>query len=165
VTSERVRVKNMINLTRKAAGRFHLSYKELPEQEGDLWRVDILMLGRHPVLLIVHEYTLYTLVRKKSEYRSLKQIAVEIRKCCPWYRYGGELTIGRNNNRIVNGSVNEMKFIASGQFTIDEIPHLQMTINRCQFSNLSAEKYSYGRPEEAVMQYINGLWPPAQNKW
>jgi hypothetical protein len=153
----------MINLTQKAAYRFHLRYKELPEQEGDLWRVDILMLERYPVLLIVHEYTLYTLVRRKSDFRSLNQIANEIRELCPWYRYNGDLTIGRNNNRHVNSSMNEMKFIASGQFTIDEIQHLQMTINRCQFSNLSAEKYSYGRPEEAVQQYINGLWPPVKN--
>ena len=150
----------MINLTRKAAGRFHIQYKDLPEQEGDLWRVDIIMMERFPVLLIVHEYTLYTLVRRKSDYSSINQIADEIRIHCPWYKYPGDLTIGKNNNRRVNGSISEMKFIACGQFSIDEIQHLQMTINRCQFSNLSAEKYNYGRPEEAVQKYIHGLWPP-----
>ena len=150
----------MINLTRKAAVRFHFQYRDLPKQEGDLWRVDIIMLNRFPVLLIVHEYTLYTLVRRKSDYITLDQIADEIRKLCPWYRYTGKLTIGKNNNRHVNGSISEMKFIACGQFAIDEIQHLQMTINRCQFSNLSAEKYNYGRPEEAVQKYTQGLWPP-----
>ena len=95
----------MISLSQKAANRFNIKWKGLPEHNGDFWKIDMLILDRFPVLLIVHEYTLYTLVRRKSDYHSLDQIARDIRELCPWYRYTGEVKPGKNNDRKLNDSI------------------------------------------------------------
>ena len=42
----------MINLSNKAAIRFKVKWKELEERSGDFWKVDIMMIGRVPMLLV-----------------------------------------------------------------------------------------------------------------
>ena len=60
-------LQKMINLSKKAAERFRIKWKDLEERSGDFWKVDAVMIGRVPMLFIVHEYTLFTLVRRKSQ--------------------------------------------------------------------------------------------------
>ncbi len=48
-----------------------------------------MMIGRVPMLLIVHEYTLFTIVRRKSTFQNLESITADILKSCPWY-YGSK---------------------------------------------------------------------------
>lgn len=47
----------MIDLSNKAAQRFGIKWKHLEERSGDFWKVDVVMIGRIPMLCIVHEYT------------------------------------------------------------------------------------------------------------
>ena len=75
----------MINLSNKAAKRFRVTWSSLEERSGDFWKVDIQMVERVPMLFIVHEYTLFTLVRRKTQFRDPLNIADEIKKACPWY--------------------------------------------------------------------------------
>jgi anaerobic sulfite reductase subunit C len=42
------------------------------------------MIGRIPVLLIVNEYTLFTLVRRKSRFKTIDAVAEEILNCQTW---------------------------------------------------------------------------------
>lgn len=60
----------MIDLSHKAAKRFCINWKDLDERSGDFWKVDAVMIGRAPMLFVVHEYTLFTLVRRKAAFRS-----------------------------------------------------------------------------------------------
>ena len=76
----------MIDLTNKAAKRFHINWKDLEERSGDFLKVDAVMIDRVPVLFIVHKYTLFTLVRRKSQFRDSLAIANDVIKSCPWYR-------------------------------------------------------------------------------
>lgn len=149
----------MINLSKKAASRFHIQWKDLSEQNNDFWKVDIFMIGRIPMMLIVHEYTLFTLVRRKSDFKSIEDISNEIIKCCPWYRYVGELSIGKNLNRHINGSINEMKICFLYQYSPEQINAMEMMINDVLFSYLSPKKGGYGKPYKAVDLYTKGLWP------
>jgi hypothetical protein len=71
----------MINLTKKAVSRFNIQWHNLQQREGDFWKIDIFMTGRIPMLLIVHEYTLFTLVRRKSEFKNIDAVAEEILNC------------------------------------------------------------------------------------
>lgn len=73
----------MINLTKKAADRFKIKWEDLPEQDGDFWKIDVIMMSRYPVLLIVHERTLWTLVRLKSGFKTIDEVADEILLYCP----------------------------------------------------------------------------------
>ena len=100
----------MIDLSKKAASRFRLKWDDLPERSGDHWKVDIMMVGRVPMLLIVHAYTLFTLVRRKPEFKTVESIGDEIRRCCPWYRHAGPVTVGKNSNRNYWKKFNEYKF-------------------------------------------------------
>ena len=48
----------MIDLSNKAAKGFRIKWNGREERSEDLWKVDAGMIGRVPMLLIVHEYTL-----------------------------------------------------------------------------------------------------------
>lgn len=150
----------MINLTKKAAGRFRIRWSDLSEQKGDNWKVDVIMVSRYPVLLIVHEYTLYTLVRKKSDFKTLEAVAREIREKCPWYRFPETMTTGKNSDRKLVGSMTEMKMGIIGEYSMNFTEEIQKQINGTLFSVLSEEKYHYGRPRQAVERYKKGEWPP-----
>lgn len=149
----------MINLSRKAASRFSIDWQDLSERSGDNWKIDTIMAGRIPILLIVHEYTLFSLVRRKSEFKTIEQIALEIKRCCSWYRYVGQITVGKNTDKKLNGSINEMTRITGGVYSVDKIDELEITINNCLYTYLSKEKYKYGKPVETVDKYSKGLWP------
>jgi hypothetical protein len=72
----------MINLSNKAAKRFRVNWSSLEERSGDFWKVDVQMVERVPMLFIVHEYTLFTLVRRKTQFHDPLHIAGEIIKAC-----------------------------------------------------------------------------------
>ena len=124
----------MINLTKKAANRFKIGWAGLSEQSGDHWKVDLFKIGRFPILLIVHEKTLSTLVRRKSEIKTIDKISKEIRRCCPWYPFPKDVTVGKNSNRPLSGSINEMKRYAWNLQSPDELPALEKFINNSFFS-------------------------------
>lgn len=65
----------MINLSNKAAKRFRVKWSDLESRNGDFWKVDVVMAERVPMLFIVHEYTLFTLVRRKSQFHNPLGIA------------------------------------------------------------------------------------------
>ncbi|MBU2480279.1 MAG: hypothetical protein KJ760_04240 [Proteobacteria bacterium] len=90
--------KKMINLSNKAAIGFKYKWKDLEERSGDFWKIDVMMIGRVQMLLIVHEYTLFTMVRRKSTFQNLDSVANEIKKSCPWYRGSKSLSFGKNGN-------------------------------------------------------------------
>jgi hypothetical protein len=140
----------MINLTKKAASRFNIQWNNFQQREGDFWKIDIFMLGRIPMLLIVHEYTLFTLVRRKSEFKTINAVAEEILRCCRWYQYVGEISTGKNSNRRISGSINEMKRILEFVHSPEQINKMEMTINNILFSYLSPKKGGYRRPFDAV---------------
>ncbi len=149
----------MINLSKRAADRFKLKWSDLPERSGDYWKLDILMIERVPMLLIVHEYTLFTLVRRKSQFKTIQDVGAEIRLCCPWYLYIGEVTAGKNSSRRLTGSINEVRRTIQGLYLPDQINTMEMQINDGLFSYLSSNKKNFGIPFEAVEKYVKGLWP------
>lgn len=149
----------MINLSTKAAKRFGVNWRDLEDRSGDFWKVDLVMDGRVPMLFIVHEYTLFTLVRRKSQFKDPLAIANEILISCPWYYGSKTLSLGKNGNRKLTGSITEMKRMTIGLYPPDQINAMELFINQCLFSYLSNEKYGYLKPFEAVESYINGNTP------
>ena len=146
----------MINLSQKAAKRFGIKWTDLKERSGDFWKVDVEMIARVPLLFIVHEYTLFTLVRRKTHFKTPLDIAEEIRNCCPCYQCMGQSTIGKNGNKKLTGSINEMKRMTWGLYRPDQINAFEMSINNGLYSYLSKGKNSYGRPFDAVNEYRRG---------
>ncbi|MBF0433609.1 MAG: hypothetical protein HQK83_20185 [Fibrobacteria bacterium] len=150
----------MINLSKKAADRFKTGWRDLPEQQGDFWKIDILMVQRFPVILIIHEYTLYTLVRLKKDFKKIEDVAEEIKKYCPWYRYVGTCTVGKNGDRCLNGSINDMKRMTGYlEYYPGVLEEMESRINTGLFSALSLKKNDYGKPVEVVEMYKAGQWP------
>ena len=117
------------------------------------------MVGRIPMLFFVHEYTLFTLVRGKSQFRAPKAITNDIINSCPWYRGPKSLSLGRNGNRTLTGSINEMKQMTIGLYSPEQISAMEMAINQCLFSYLSTDRNSYLTPFEAVERYLEGQTP------
>ena len=149
----------MINLSNKAAKRFRINWKDLEERSGDLWKVDVVMVERVPMLFIVHEYTLFTLIRRKSQFRDPQAIANDVINACPWYQATKSLSLGKNGNRKLTGSINEMKRMTVGLYSPEQINAMEMSINQFLFSYLSAEKDEYLIPFEAVESYVKGETP------
>ncbi len=149
----------MINLSNKAAKRFRIIWKELEDRSGDFWKVDVFMIGRVPMLLVVHEYTLFTLVRRKSHFQDLQAIAKDIIRSCPWYTGETSFSLGKNGNRKLTGSINEIKRMIEGLYSAEQINAMEMAINQCLFSYLSSERDSYSTPFEAVESYVKGKTP------
>ena len=149
----------MINLSNKAAKRFRINWKDLEERSGDFWKVDVVIVERVPMLFIVHEYTLFTLIRRKSQFRDPQDIANDVINSCPWYQATKSLSLGRNGNRKLTGSINEMKRMTVGLYSPEQINAMEMFINQCLFSYLSAEKNEYLIPFEAVESYVKGEIP------
>ena len=149
----------MINLSNKAAKRFRIKWTDLEEREGDFWKVDVVMIERVPMLFIVHEYTLFTLIRRKSQFRDPQAIANDIMNSCPWYQAPKSLSLGKSGNRKLTGSINEMKRLTVGLYSHEQINAMEMSINQCLFSYIAAEKNEYSKPFEAVENYIKGKTP------
>lgn len=108
------------------------------------------------MIFIVHEYTLFTLVRRKSQFKNPEEIADEIVKCCPWYKQPDAVTLGKNNNLKLTGSITEMKRLTKGSIYPEEISRIEVAINQCLYSYLFPKPYHYGNPLEAVESYIQG---------
>lgn len=153
----------MLNFSKKAAERYHLNWNDLPERKGDFWKIDIAMIGRTPMILIIHEYTLFTLVRKKSDFKRIDDISNEIIHYCHWYKCQETVSLGKNTDKKLNGSINEIKTQTWFVDSPDSINTLEMRINGNLYSNLSDKKYNYGTPFEAVDLYVKGLWPKHNN--
>ena len=151
--------KKMINLSNKAAKQFRIIWKDLEERSGDFWKVDAVMVERVPMLFIVHENTLFTLVRRKSQFRDPLAIANEVINSCPWYRGPKTLTLGKNGNRRLTGSINEMKRMTLGLYSQEQINAIEMAINKGLFSYLSTKREGYSNPFEAVESYVKGQTP------
>ena len=151
--------KKMINLSNKAAKRFRINWKNLEERSGDFWKVDVVMAGRVPMLFLVHEYTLFTLVRTKAQFSDPQAIANEVINACPWYHDPKSNIIGKNGNRKLAGSINEMKRLTTGLYSPEQINSMEMTINHCLFSYLSADRKGYLTPFDAVESYLKGKTP------
>lgn len=149
----------MINLTIRAAKRFRVPWKDLEDRSGDFWKVDAVMFGRVPMLYIVHEYTLFTLVRRKSQFPDMQAVTDEIMASCSWYRGPKTLTLGKNNNPKLTGSMTEIKRMTLGLYSPEQINTIEMAINQCLFSYLSTEPYGYSTPFEAVQSYVTGQTP------
>ena len=95
------------------------------------------MTGRVPMLFIVHEYTLFTMVRRKSQFKDPLPILEEVLNLCPWYRGSKSFSLGKNGNRKLTGSINEMKRLTIGLYSPEQINAMEMAINQCLFSYLS----------------------------
>ena len=151
----------MLDFTGRSAQRFNLQWKDLPERSGDHWKIEVEMFGRVPMLLIVHEQTLFTLVRRKSQFKTPEKLADEIRLCCSWYKYKGETTFGRNTERRLTGSITEMKRITRVmEFSPESTNAAEMAINQCPFSYLRDKKTKrFHNPFDAVICYENGEMP------
>ncbi len=149
----------MINLSNNAAKRFRIKWKDLEERSGDFWKVDVVMIGRVPMLFIVHEYTLFTLVRRKSQFRDPLAIANEIINSCPWYQAAEAPSLGKNGNRKLTGSINNMKQMTLGWYSPEQINAMEMAINQYLFSYLSPDQKGHSTPFEAVESYANGHTP------
>jgi hypothetical protein len=149
----------MINISHKAAKRFHILWKELEDRTGDFWKVDVFMVGRVPMLLIVHEYTLFTLVRRKSHFQDLQSIAKDIIRSSPWYNGETSFSLGKNGNRKLTGSITEIKRMIVGLYSAEQINAMEMAINQCLFSYLSAKRDRYLNPFDAVESYVKGETP------
>ena len=149
----------MINFSIKAAKRFRVKWADLQDRSGDFWKVDVMMVDRVPVLFIIHEYTLFTLVRRKSQFKNPGEIVDEIMSFCPWYKKPDTVTFGKNNNLKLTGSLTEMKRLTKGLYSPDEINRIEWSINKCIYTYLSPEPYHYGNPFEAVESYVKGETP------
>lgn len=149
----------MLNFSQKAAKRFRLNWSELDERSGDFWKVDIDMFGHVPLLMIVHEYTLFTLVRRKAPFKTPLDITPEIRQCCPWYRYVGQPTLGRNSDKRITGTITQMKREIGGLFSPAKLNAIERHINSSLYSCIAVEQRDYGKPLEAVDGYVKGHMP------
>ncbi len=143
----------MFTFTKKAADTFKLKWAQLEERSGDNWKVDLFRIGRYPVLLIVHEKTLFTLVRRKAEFKTVETITKEIEHHCPWYPFPAEISLGRNSDRRLSGSITEMRKFTWNMTSLDELPQLENQINHGLFSFLAESKYDYGKPIDALSRY------------
>ena len=149
----------MINLSNKAAKRFRIAWKDLEERVGDFWKVDVVIIDRVPMLFIVHEYTLFTLVRRKSHFCDPESIANDVINACPWYSAPESFSLGKNGNRRLTGSINEMKRMTSGLYSPEQINAMEMSINQGLFSYLSTKQDGYSNPFGAVESYVKGYTP------
>ena len=153
--------KAMLDFTKRSAQRFNLQWQDLPERSGDHWKIEVEMFSRVPMLLIVHEQTLFTLIRRKSEFKTPEKLADEIRLCCKWYRNANETTFGRNNDRRLTGSITERKrMIRILEFSHESINRAEMAINQCPFSYLRDKETKRSlKPFDAVDYYVKGEMP------
>ena len=82
---------------------------------------------------MVHEYTLFTIIRRKSTFQNLHNLTSKILKSCPWYQGPKSLSLGKNGNRQLSGSINEIKRITAGLYSPEQINAMEVSINQCIF--------------------------------
>jgi len=118
--------------------------KNLEKLSGDNWKIDIIMVSRIPVMLIIHEYTLYTLTRRKAQFKTISSVIDEISAHCPWYTIPENPVIGKNNDRRLNGSITEIKRISAGDYPDNLTKEIAERINTCIYSYLSEKNTGTG---------------------
>ena len=104
-------------------------------------------------------YEVKVVVLSVQQFRDPQAIANDAINSCPWYRATKSLSLGKNGNRKLTGSINEMKRMTVGLYPPEQINAMEMSINQCLFSYLSAEKNEYLIPFDAVESYVKGETP------
>jgi hypothetical protein len=140
----------MIALTTKAAKRWKLKCAALSAVEAGAWVVDLLELDRGLLLvMIVHQDTLFTLLRPASEVKSLARVAEEISRVRP-----GEpvdpASVCRNGNRRVTGTITDMKRMIRVWVRHWELSVVEEKINDTPFSAIGMDlpRERFARPLE-----------------
>ena len=124
----------MIALTTRAAKRWKVPHSSLPAVETGAWVVDLMKLGKGPLLvLIVHQETLFTLLRPAADVKTLAQVAAEIAKVQQG-RAPAIAPLYKNGNRGVTGSITDMKFQVRFLAQVDDLAEIERKINDCPFS-------------------------------
>jgi hypothetical protein len=129
----------MIALTARAAKRWKVAHTSLPAVETGAWVVDLMKLGKGPLLvLLVHQETLFTLLRPASAVKTLAQVAAEIavvqHGCAP-----AVAPLYRNGNRRVTGSLTDMKYLIRVWGLHWALPVIEEKINDTPFSAIGMD--------------------------
>jgi len=129
----------MIAVTARAAKRWKVPHASLPAVETGAWVVDLMKLGKGPgLVLIVHQETLFTLLRWASAVKTLAQVAAEI-AAVQHGRMPAVTPLYKNGNRRVTGSITDMKFMMRCHAQFDDLAKIEDRINGSLFSVLGTD--------------------------
>jgi hypothetical protein len=132
-------VVTVIALTARAAKRWKVAHAALPAVETGAWIVDLMKLGQGPLLvLIVHQDTLFTLLRPASLVKTVEQVAAEV-ACVQPHHVPAVTPLYRNGNRRVTGSITDMKHLIRVWLEFDELAVVEDKINDCPFSAIDMD--------------------------
>jgi len=128
----------MIALTNKSSTRFKVKFAELTPVENGAWVVDLIKFGKGPlVALIVHQDSLFTLVRMAAELKTMGDVEHEIAQV--WSPFES-VAIVRNGNRRVTGSITDMKHMSRIHYAHgDSLRDIENRLNDCPFSYIGME--------------------------
>lgn len=130
----------MIALTARAAKRFKLIHAQLPAVEDGAWVVDLVKLFRGPLLvLLVHQDSLFTLVRQAKEVKSLDSAARTVARVWPEIEQEDRTAVFKNGNRRVTGSINDMKHMIRVWTRFEPLPRVEFKINDTPFSAIGMD--------------------------
>jgi hypothetical protein len=130
----------MIALTARAAKRFKASHSKLPPIETGAWVVDLIKLFRGPQLvLIVHQDSLFTLVRKSDEVKTLADAVREIGRVWPEIEPADRAAVYKNGSRRVTGTINDMKHMLRVWTRFKTLPEAEFMINDTPFSAIGMD--------------------------
>ena len=133
----------MIVLTGKSAKRFKVPYSSLSAVASGAWVIDCLKLYRGPLLLLcTHQDSLYTLIRSAARIKSLDKLAKLIHHAIPSATFSDPLSLHKNGNTRVTGSMTDMKNMIRHWLYVEHtnIPTIQAMINDCPFSAINYDK-------------------------
>ena len=130
----------MIAVTSKAAKRFKLTYRKLPPVDTGAWVVDLIKIARGPLLvLIVHQDSLFTLIRQSRDVKTIDDVAREIARVWPMPDPVESTIVSRNTNRHVTGSITDMKHLIRVWAKFEALPKVEAMINDTPFSAIGME--------------------------
>ncbi len=144
----------MFNLTMKSAKNFKYNWKELPEHNGDFWRIEVCLIKRKKYFLAVHEKTFSTNILRAIDFKSPEEIAEVIRELNPWYRYPG-ISVGKKQNRKLTGTINDMKNTIYYLEDIEDIAEIEKAINDTPWSALP-DSFVYKEIEKYIKEKRQG---------
>ena len=136
----------MFNLSQKASKHFKKSFSNLESREGDYWRLDIVYINRRKILMCVHEPTVYTTLLHGTDFKTLDQLFIRLRKKYPWYV--SPFNLGKGSNRHVSGTMTDMKIMMKYDQTLT-LHEYEELINETPFSILN-----YGSPDTELQRYL-----------
>ncbi|MDD5310082.1 MAG: hypothetical protein PHU25_22420 [Deltaproteobacteria bacterium] len=141
----------MITLTARAAKRWKVAHASLPPVETGAWVVDLMKLGKGPLLvLIVHQETLFSLLRPAAVVKTLDQVSGEITRVCPG-RAPAVTPLYRNGNRRVTGTITDMKYMIRVWALHWALPVVEEKINDTPFSAIGMDL-----PRERFERFLKG---------